>query len=126
MERQGVTQSTKTQAGSAPASEAVTRRLDKLEVSLGAVERLDREVRTASASSQELRDQVNRMKRELEEAVQTSEDKVLRNVKNNIGQMEKELAKTSASSNTFKTNLEDVSRKIERMRKYSILSFYEG
>ena len=115
-------QGTKAQAGPAPASDAVTRRLDKLEVSLGAVERLDREVRTAAASSQELRDQVNRMKRELEEAVQTSEDKVLRNVKNNIGQMEKELAKTSASSNTFKTNLEDVSRKIERMRKYSILS----
>ena len=114
-------QGAKAQAGSAPASEAVTRRLDKLEVSLGAVERLDREVRTASAASQELRDQVNRMKRDLEEAVQVSEDKVLRNVKNNIGLVEKELAKTTASSNTFKATLDDVSRKIERMREYSIV-----
>ena len=115
-----MTQSTKTQAGSAPASVSVTRWLAKLAVRLGAVERLDREVSAGSASFQELRDQVNRMKRDLEEAVQTSEDKVLRNVKNNIGLVEKELAKTTASSNTFKTNLEDVSRKIERMRKYSI------
>ena len=114
-------QGAKAQAGSAPASEAVTRRLDKLEVSLGAVERLDREVRTASTASQELRDQVNRMKRDLEEAVQVSEDKVLRNVKNNIGLVEKELAKTTASSNTFKATLDDVSRKIERMREYSIV-----
>ena len=114
-------QGAKAQAGSASASEAVTRRLDKLEVSLGAVERLDREVRTASAASQELRDQVNRMKRDLEEAVQVSEDKVLRNVKNNIGLVEKELAKTTASSNTFKTTLDDVSRKIERMREYSFV-----
>ena len=114
-------QGTKTQAGSAPASEAMTRRLDRLEVSLGAVERLDREVRTASGASIELRDQVNRMKQDLEEAVQTSEDKVLRNVKNNIGLVEKELAKTTASSNTFKATLDDVSRKIERMREYSIV-----
>ena len=42
-------QGTKTQAGPAPASEAVTWRLDKLEASLGAVERLDREVRTADS-----------------------------------------------------------------------------
>ena len=111
-------QGTKTQGGTAPASEAVTRRLDKLEVSLGAVERLDREVRTASGASIELRDQVNRMKQNLEEAVQMSEEKVLRNVKNNIGLIEKELAKTTASSNTFKTTLDDVSRKIERMREY--------
>ena len=114
-------QGTKTQTGSAPGSEAVTRRLDRLEVSLGAVERLDREVRTASGASIELRDQVNRMKQDLEEAVQTSEEKVLRNVKNNIGLIEKELAKTTASSNTFKATLDDVSRKIERMREYSIV-----
>ena len=111
-------QGTKTQAGPAPASDAVTRRLDRLEVSLGAVERLDREVRTASGASIELRDQVNRMKQDLEEAVQTSEEKVLRNVKNNIGLIEKELGKTTASSNTFKATLDDVSRKIERMREY--------
>ena len=114
-------QGAKIQAGAAPASEAVTRRLDKLEVSLGAVERLDREVRAASAATNELRDQVNRMKRDLEEAVQVSEDKVLRNVKNNIALVENELAKTTASSNTFKTTLDDVSRKIERMREYSIV-----
>ena len=116
-----MTQSAKAQAGPAPASEAVTRRLDKLEVSLGAVERLDREVRTASAASNELRDQVNRMKRDMEEAVQVSEDKVLRNVKNNIALVENELAKTAACSNTFKTTLDDVSRKIERMREYAIM-----
>ena len=79
------------------------------------------QVRTASGASIELRDQVNRMKQDLEEAVQTSEEKVLRNVKNNIGLIEKELAKTTASSNTFKATLDDVSRKIERMREYSIV-----
>ena len=62
-----MTQATKPQAGPAPVSEAVTRRLDKLEVSLGAVERLDRDVRTSSATANEVRDQINRMKNGLEE-----------------------------------------------------------
>ena len=112
-----MTQATKPQAGPAPVSEAVTRRLDKLEVSLGAVERLDRDVRTSSATANEVRDQVNRIKNTLEETVQRSGEKVLRDVKNNIGMIEKELAKTATTTNNFKTNLDDISRKIERMRK---------
>ena len=112
-----MTQATKPQAGPAPVSEAVTRRLDKLEVSLGAVERLDRDVRTSSATANEVRDQINRMKNGLEETVQRSEEKVFRDVKNNIGMIEKELAKTATTTNNFKTNLDDISRKIERMRK---------
>ena len=93
--------------------DVVLKRLDKLEVGVGAVERLDREVRARD-------DQLQRLRTNLEDTVKKSEEKLIKNTENSINLLGQELTKHTNTNNNFKASLDDVTRKIDRIREYNI------
>ena len=98
-------------------SDVVTKRLDKLEITAGAVEKLEREMRNNAETTNETKTQLTRLKDTLGDTVSRTEDKLAREAKNNISFFEKELAKTTTIANNAKHAADDVERKVERLGK---------
>ena len=108
---------TKSVGGVGPVPDVVTKRLDKLEITAGAVEKLEREVRNTAEMTSETKTQLARLRDSLGDAVTRTEDKLAREAKNNISFFEKELAKTTTIANNAKHAADDVERKVERLGK---------
>ena len=108
---------TKSVGGVGPVSDVVTKRLDKLEITAGVVEKLEREVRNNAEMTSDTKTQLTRLKDSLGDTVSRTEEKLSREAKNNISFFEKELAKTTTIANNAKHSADDVERKVERLGK---------
>ena len=108
---------TKSAGGVVTVSDAVTKRLDKLEITAGVVEKLERDVRNNAEMTNDTKTQVARLKDTLGDTVTRTEDKLAREAKNNISFFEKELAKTTTIANNAKHAADDAERKVERLGK---------
>ena len=97
------------------ASDLVTKRVEKLEVTAGIVEKLERELRNSSEVANETKNQLTKLRETFGDSLSKSEDKLSREAKNNISFFEKELAKTSTTANNTKQSLADLERKVDRL-----------
>ena len=88
-------------------------------MTVGRIDKIDREMKTNTTAANEIKDQVQKLKTNIEESVKKSEDKINKDTKNSLALLEKELTKTTTNVNNTKTGLEDVSRKLDRIRKFS-------
>ena len=95
----------------------VTKRLDKLEITAGLVDKLERDMRSSTELTNDTKTQLTRLKESLADTVSKSEDKLSREAKNNVSFFEKELAKTTTIANNAKHAADDVERKVERLGK---------
>ena len=95
----------------------VTKRLDKLEITAGLVDKLERDMRSSTELTNDTKTQMTRLKESLADTVSKSEDKLSREAKNNVSFFEKELAKTTTIANNAKHAADDVERKVERLGK---------
>ena len=95
----------------------VSKRLDKLEITAGLVDKLERDMRSSTELTNDTKTQMTRLKESLADTVSKSEDKLSREAKNNISFFEKELAKTTTIANNAKHAADDVERKVERLGK---------
>ena len=116
MERNGV-KNNQPKASLGLASDVVTKRLDKLEISAGVVEKLEREMKNITEMTNDTKTQLTRLKESLADTVSKSEDKLSREAKNNVSFFEKELAKTNTAANNAKQAVDEVERKVERLGK---------
>ena len=114
MERNGV-KNNQPKASLGLASDVVTKRLDKLEISAGVVEKLEREMKNITEMTNDTKTQQTRLKESLGESLSETEVKLSREAKNNISFFEKELAKTNTIANKAKQAVDDVERKVERL-----------
>ena len=95
----------------------VSKRLDKLEITAGVVDKLERDMRSSTELTNDTKTQLTRLKESLADTVSKSEDKLSREAKNNISFFEKELAKTNTLANNAKQAVDEVERKVERLGK---------
>ena len=95
----------------------VSKRLDKLEITAGLVDKLERDMRSSTELTNDTKTQLTRLKESLADTVSKSEDKLSREAKNNISFFEKELAKTNTAANNAKQAVDEVERKVERLGK---------
>ena len=114
---QSKTSPTKSVEGVVPVSDVVTKRLDKLEITAGVVEKLEREARNNAEMTSDTKTQLARLKDTFGDTVSRTEDKLGREAKNNISFFEKELAKTNTAANNAKQSVDEVERKVERLGK---------
>ena len=114
---QSKTSPTKSVGGVVPVSDVVTKRLDKLEITAGVVEKLEREVRNNAEMSSDTKTQLARLKDTFGDTVSRTEEKLGREAKNNISFFEKELAKITTIANNAKHAADDAERKVERLGK---------
>ena len=95
----------------------VSKRLDKLEITAGVVDKLERDMRSSTELTNDTKTQLTRLKESLADTVSKSEDKLSREAKNNVSFFEKELAKTNTLANNAKQAVDEVERKVERLGK---------
>ena len=95
----------------------VSKRLDKLEITAGLVDKLERDMRSSTELTNDTKTQLTRLKESLADTVSKSEYKLSREAKNNISFFEKELAKTNTAANNAKQAVDEVERKVERLGK---------
>ena len=95
----------------------VSKRLDKLEITAGLVDKLERDMRSSTELTNDTKTQLTRLKESLADTVSKSEDKLSREAKNNVSFFEKELAKTNTLANNAKQAVDEVERKVERLGK---------
>ena len=95
----------------------VSKRLDKLEITAGLVDKLERDMRSSTELTNDTKTQLTRLKESLADTVSKSEDKLSREAKNNISFFEKELAKITTIANNAKHAADDAERKVERLGK---------
>ena len=88
-------------------------------MTVGRIDKIDREMKTYTTSANEIKDQVQKLKTNIEDSVKRSEDKINKDTKNSLALLEKELTKTTTNVNNTKTGLEDVSRKLDRIREFN-------
>ena len=93
----------------------VSKRLDKLEITAGVVDKLERDMRSSTELTNDTKTQLTRLKESLADTVSKSEDKLSREAKNNISFFEKELAKTNTIASKAKQAVDDVERKVEKL-----------
>lgn len=99
----------------------MSKRLDKLEISVGAVERLDIELRHMKTSVVEQKthfeDYLKQSEEKMSRDLKSSEEKMSKDVRHKLTVIEGELNKTSTAANNSKLSLDDLARKVDRLRK---------
>jgi len=109
------------------------KRVDKLEASVGTIEKLGVDLKSSKAVATEAKDQVRKIEQDLTTTIKTigtvktsmdealrkieADGKVSKDAEKSIALLENELAKTSTMAKTAKTSVEDVVRKVDRMQK---------
>ena len=93
----------------------VSKRLDKLEITAGVVDKLERDLRSSTELTNDTKTQLTRLRESLADSLSKTEDKLSREAKNNISFFEKELAKTNTIANKAKQAVDDVERKVEKL-----------
>ena len=116
-------QSSKKTQSTGPLPDVVNKRLDKLELSLGTIEKVEKDLRSVTNTSNDLREQSVKMKTQLEDSIKTSEERIGKDLRTKLTTVERDINKAVADANNSKTTVDDLSRRVDRLRKKIFVSF---
>ena len=110
------------------------KRIDKLEATVGTIEKLSVDLSASKNSAKEAKDQIRKIEQDLTMTVKTigtvktsmddaikkieADSKAAKDTEKNIALLESELAQTTTVAKTAKTSADDAARKVDRIRKW--------